>query len=296
MKKLLNIDGGGVRVYISLLILDYIEIKTGKKIVDIFDYFSGVSASSIILAGLLTRYSVKEILVLFKDITSKIFYRSFAHMIISGFGILDSKYTDYYINIELEKLFENNMISTCKKPFSILTYDMVSSKPVTFYSYKDTELKLWEIVRGSSAAPTYFSPYKIHEYNLIDGGVVANNLSELTFIDAVEYFGKEEDYIQVSIGTGTYNETVKTYPSGIWSWSSSIVDVFFSANSNKEMMTLDKISKFENLKHFHRLDIILNNIIRLDDSTSFDMMDIIVKEWLETNTEYLNTVCEDLLK
>ena len=39
MKKLLNIDGGGVRVYLSLVILDYIEIKTGKKIVDIFDYF-----------------------------------------------------------------------------------------------------------------------------------------------------------------------------------------------------------------------------------------------------------------
>ena len=40
MKKLLNIDGGGVRVYMSLLLLDYIETRTNKKIVDLFDYFA----------------------------------------------------------------------------------------------------------------------------------------------------------------------------------------------------------------------------------------------------------------
>ena len=59
MKRLLNIDGGGVRVYFPLLILDYIEQKTGKNILDLFDYYAGVSASSIILSGLLTKYSVK---------------------------------------------------------------------------------------------------------------------------------------------------------------------------------------------------------------------------------------------
>jgi len=45
MKRLLNIDGGGVRVYFPLLILDYIEQKTGKNILDLFDYYAGVSAS-----------------------------------------------------------------------------------------------------------------------------------------------------------------------------------------------------------------------------------------------------------
>ena len=31
MKKILNIDGGGVRVYFPLLILDYIEQKTSVQ-------------------------------------------------------------------------------------------------------------------------------------------------------------------------------------------------------------------------------------------------------------------------
>lgn len=293
MKKLLNIDGGGVRVYFSLLILNYIEERTNKKIVDIFDYFSGVSASSIILGGLLTRYSVKEMITKFKEIAIKIFNRSYYHIITSGFGLFASKYTDYYINIELQTLFDNTKINDCTKPLSILTYDMNSSKSICFYSYKNDDT-LWEIIRGSTAAPTYFQPYKLNNYNLIDGGVVANNLSELTFIDAIEHFGKDEEYVQVSIGTGIYNKTTTDNSLGLWGWSSNIIDIFFNASSSMEMETLDKISKFENLKHFHRIDIMLPYEIKLDNSDMFNIMDSIFSDWLEKNCEYLNTVCIDL--
>jgi patatin-like phospholipase/acyl hydrolase len=81
MKKLLNIDGGGVRVYFPLLILNYIEKKTNKKIIDLFDFYSGVSASSIILAGLLTNYSVEEIIKKFKTLSAQIFYKSYLYSI-----------------------------------------------------------------------------------------------------------------------------------------------------------------------------------------------------------------------
>jgi patatin-like phospholipase/acyl hydrolase len=300
MKKLLNIDGGGVRVYMSLLLLDYIETRTNKKIVDLFDYFAGVSASSIILAGLLTKYTVKEMLLLFKEITNKIFYRSYYHILKSGFGMFDSKYTDYYINIELQKLFENTKISDIKKPLSIISYDINTSKSISFYSYKNSDLMLWEIIRGSTAAPTYFPSYKTDNYNLIDGGVVANNLSELIFIDAMEHFGKDEEYIQVSIGTGIFNNNIKETPSGLWSWSSAIVDTFFRASSSNMMISLEKISQIENLKFFHRLDFPeVGNLpyeLKLDDILSFDTMDMIFLEWLDKNSEYIIMVCNDLVK
>ncbi len=307
MKKLLNIDGGGVRVYFSLLILNYIEMKTNKNIIDCFDYFSGVSASSIVLSALLTRYSVKEMITRFKEISAKVFYRSYYHMITSGFGMFDSKYNDCYINLELQMLFPGMKLHDAKKPLSILTYDMDSCKAMCFYSYKmpckETDLSyelpgydMWKIVRGSTAAPTYFCPYKSYNCNMVDGGVVANNLSELTFIDSINYFGKEEEYIQVSIGTGNYKMKHKEVPSGIWSWSSAIVDAFFAASSSNEMITLDKLSKFENLKQFYRIDIELKQEILLDCTSSFDTMDKIFEEWLEQNTEYLNSICEDITK
>jgi len=299
MKKLLNIDGGGIRIYFSLLILKYIENKTNKKIIDLFDYFAGVSASSIILAGLLTRHNVDDMIKIFKDIANKIFYRSYYYSIISGFGIFNSKYPDYYINEEFKKVFEDMKLSDVKKPLSILTYDLETNKPVSFHSYtcqrtQNNDYKLWELVRSSTAAPTYFPPYILDKYTLIDGGVVTNNLSEYIFINALEQFGKDEEYSQLSIGTGTYTRKFETLPGGLWSWSGSIMDVLFSATSNYEMSTLNKISHFEKLKTYNRVDIELNDPIVMDDYTAFDKMDSIFNLWLNIYQGELDRICLEL--
>ncbi len=297
MKRLLNIDGGGVRVYFPLLILNYIEQRTGKKILDLFDYYSGVSASSIILSGLLTKYSVKEIIDLFKELSKVIFYKSYYYSITSGFGLLSSKYPECYINEEFQKFFKDMKLSDVKKPLSILTYDLANSKPICWHSYScASDYNLWEIVRGSTAAPTYFPPYKLESHLLVDGGVVTNNLSELIFTHALTHFGKEENFFQLSIGTGSYNPKPHNAPSGLLSWSGSIINVFFNASASYEMGQLKKLSLIENLKYFYRVDINLETDITLDDYNAFDQMDQIFTKWLEANIDYLNNICDDLIK
>jgi len=293
MKKLLNIDGGGVRVYFPLLILKYIETKTGKKIIDLFDFFSGVSASSIILSGLLTNYTIDEIIIKFKTLSTQIFYKSYTYTLTSGFGLFNSKYPDYWINLEFQNLYNDLMISHIKKPLIILTYDLESSKPKCFHSYKETdhEYKLWEVVRGSTAAPTYFPAHKLGDYTLIDGGVVANNMSEVIFTHALDHFGNDDDFLQLSIGTGYLNTKLKTPPTGLWSWSGPIFDVMFTASSLNDMNNLKKIGKFEKLKHFYRLDIDLDEHITLDDYTAFDKMDKIFEKWLLNNSCQLDLIC-----
>ena len=136
-KKILNIDGGGVKVYLSLLLLDYIEKKTNKKIIDIFDFYSGVSASSIVLGGLLIDYSVSDMIDMFKNISTNIFSIPYYYKIYSGFGLFNSTYPDYNINNQLEQLCNNKKLCDASKPLSILTYDMNSLKPINFCSYKD---------------------------------------------------------------------------------------------------------------------------------------------------------------
>jgi patatin-like phospholipase/acyl hydrolase len=298
MKKLLNIDGGGVRVYFPLLIMNYIEKKTNKKIIDIFDFYSGVSASSIILSAILTNYSIEQVIELFKRIAKIIFYKSYFYTIKSCFGLLQSKYSDYYINTEFEKFFTGLKLSDAKKPLSILTYDLANSSPICWHSFHDThkEYDLWKLVRGSTSAPTYFPPFILDSHILIDGGVITNNLSELIFTHALVYYGHQEEFFQISIGTGNYNPKITHTPSGLWSWSSSIINVFFNASASYEMNTLKKISKIENLKHFFRLDIDLDKDIKLDDYTAFDKMDNIFAKWLEQNQSWLDAICEQLMK
>ena len=37
------------------------------------------------------------------------------------------------------------------------------------------EIKVWEAARATSAAPAYFKPFAIEKYELLDGGLGANN-------------------------------------------------------------------------------------------------------------------------
>jgi patatin-like phospholipase/acyl hydrolase len=190
MKKLLNIDGGGVRVYLYILVLNYIEKKTNKKIVDIFDYFYGVSASAIVLAALLTKYTVSDLIMLFKSKGSSIFQNN-------------SNTSSDALNDNLKDIFNNMKISDIKKPLGILTYDIYTMKPVAFYSYSNNNYNLWEILRASSSDTRYFKPYTIDSYKLIDGSNYSNDVTIIAQNDMIKYFGDMNEYLQLSIGNSS---------------------------------------------------------------------------------------------
>jgi patatin-like phospholipase/acyl hydrolase len=66
-KLVLSFDGGGVRAIAAVVFLKQLEVASGKKIFDIFDFFIGTSAGGINalnLAGLeATSLELEEILV-----------------------------------------------------------------------------------------------------------------------------------------------------------------------------------------------------------------------------------------
>jgi hypothetical protein len=296
MKKLLNIDGGGVRVYWSLLVLEYIENKTGKQIVDLFDYFSGVSASSIVMGCLLTKYSIKELIGMFEIISKKMFYRSWYDFIISLNGLLYSKYSDHYIEQEFKTIFEDTRLHQVKKPLTILSYDLISHTPITFESWNNTNsnIKLWKAIRGSTAAPTFFPPLVYDNHMLIDGGIISNNLSDFTYQNAKTFYGSEEKFLHVSIGTGVYLPKIIYMPSGLWAWS-GLFGVLFSASANYKMGKLLAKPRIPNQQGFHRFDFILDQDIILDDYNSFEKIKGIFANWIVYNKKNLDQVCDELV-
>ena len=296
MKKLLNIDGGGIKVYFSLLILKYIENKTNKNIKDIFDFYAGVSASSIILSGILTNHSLDYIIDRLKIVGQNMFYKSYFYTFYSLFGLLNSKYPEYHINSELELQFKDTKLKDIDKPYIILCYDLNTSNPV-YYSSFDNLLNdelLWKIIRSSTAAPILFPPYQLNDKLLVDGGIITNNLSEIIYTHALNYYNNE-DFIQISIGTGFYSHKLNKKPLGLLSWTGSVLEIVLNAHSTYELNTMKQIGKINNLKHFFRIDLLLDEYIQLDDYTAFDKMDIIFDKWLNENTTYLDEICEILI-
>jgi hypothetical protein len=229
-KKLLAIDGGGIRVMLSIEVLAKIEALVGKRLCDYFDYIGGTSTGAIIATCLSLGMSVSEI---------REFYVSSGAEMFSNASFLQrfrNKYEDEKLASKLKREFarfagarageEVTLGSDALKTLLLVvlrnaTTDShwpLSNNPRAKYNdlgLADCNLNipLWQVVRASTAAPTYFPPERIalgaREYLFVDGGVTMyNNPSFLMFLMStlpqyqLGWKSGPEDMLIVSVGTG----------------------------------------------------------------------------------------------
>jgi patatin-like phospholipase/acyl hydrolase len=300
MKNILSIDGGGVRSFIPLKILNEIEKRTKLDISELFDYLSGVSAGSIVASLLLIKnengkqkYTTSQILELFEKFTKSVFYYSYLDRFTSGFGLLGPKYSNDYLEKTLNEYFGSLQLKDLIKPVCFISYDLNSLKPY-YYSTRDTpDATVLDSILSSTAAPTYFGPYQKDNYLFIDGGVVTNNPCEVCFLKALQH--KRQDYFTLSLATG-YNSSKNTWNYGLFGWSYNILDILFNANESAQSFELELLHNVlsENNK-FIRINIPLIDNILLDDVYAFPKMNEIMDKWIEENDLYITELCEQLL-
>jgi hypothetical protein len=240
-KKLLAIDGGGIRGVLALEVLqrieDVLKAKCGRadfRLADYFDYVAGTSTGGIIAAGLSIGMSVKEILDFYQEAGAQMFVK--ARLL----RRLHYKFEDEPLAQKLKEVFGVNTTLGSEKLRTLLLLVMrnattdspwpISNNPYAKYNdsaRSDCNLKfpLWQLVRASTAAPTYFppevivlpgaTPHEEREFVFVDGGVTMyNNPAFQMFLMATldRYWALKPDarwrtgaerMLIVSVGTGT---------------------------------------------------------------------------------------------
>jgi hypothetical protein len=234
-KRLLAIDGGGIRGILALEILARIEELLGRgrpefRLSHYFDYIAGTSTGAIIAAGLARGMTVAEIIAFYTDAGAHMFERA---------NLLDRlkfKFKDEPLARKLKDVFgpRTTLGSAALESALLLvlrnaTTDSpwpISSNP--FAKYNDPgrsdcnlNLPLWQLIRASTAAPTYFPPEVIEvgprQFVFVDGGVTMYNdpAFQLFLMTTVDRYwprapeGKRgwatgrERMLLVSVGTGT---------------------------------------------------------------------------------------------
>lgn len=235
-RKLLALDGGGIRGIITLEILSEIENKLKEKsgrgadfrLADYFDYIAGTSTGAIIAAGLSIGMSVNELLDFYirkgKDMFDKNFilkrwkalYESgpLLKMLKDTFGAD----TDLIISKGKYKclLLVVTMNRTTDSPWPI------SNNPLAKYNVQtrpdcNAKIGLYQLVRASTAAPVYFPPETMQwdpndpkkTFVFVDGGVTPyNNPAFLLYRMSTQpaynlnWETGEQNMLIVSVGTG----------------------------------------------------------------------------------------------
>jgi len=215
MRRILSIDGGGIRGIIPAIILSKIEIITGKPISDCFDLVAGTSTGGILALGLSKddgngrpRYSAAEMSEIYKSHGKDMFSRTLWKRICSIFGINGGMYTSRGIEKTLDTYFGHTAMKSALTKTLVTSYDINNRTPVFLKSWKEEyfHVQMKHAARATSAAPTYFEPVLMSIGNktrvLIDGGVFINNPAASAYAEAKKIFPNEADFFVLSLGTG----------------------------------------------------------------------------------------------
>ena len=201
--KVLAVDGGGIWGVIPALILAAIEEQAKHPISELFDLLSGTSTGGIIALGLAkpgldgkaeSRPTTSSSCIRRRAAPSS--PRRFSRDCTSAPSAAP-KYDPKGIETTLQKHFGDVRLKDAVKPVLIPSYDLEKQIPIFFKSEKAKtdptyDFAMRDVVRATSAAPTYFPPEKIdtgdplNYYALIDGGVVAGNPAMCAYAEAIK--------------------------------------------------------------------------------------------------------------
>ena len=235
-KRILALDGGGIRGAITLGFLERLEqtlaeryersgamSKKDFRLHHYFDLIGGTSTGSIIAALLaIGGYSATEIKAMYRDLGSKIFSDRNGFNLLGRRIYLNRKYDSTPLKEELERIFEDARLGdeSNKTGFCAVTkrLDTCSTWPVTNNPkakyFNQNRFYIRDIVRASTAAPSFFEPEIIDVGNgeeaiFVDGGMsMMNNPSLQLFLVAtlkgfnLNWETGDDKLMIVSIGTG----------------------------------------------------------------------------------------------
>jgi uncharacterized protein len=245
-RRLLTIDGGGIRGIIPAATLVALEQQTGTPVRESFDFLAGTSTGALIAAALAAGLPATQIMNIYTQRAGEIFtppkILADPKRLVAGY-----MYDPANIRNVLESEFGAAAGWTLNdSPVRLLlTSKGIDTHP--WYFVRDNPknaqttgaLGLIDCAVASASAPTYFSPWTVDIAGqptvLVDGGVgVTGNPVYQACVEAFYYDDFTPGDTQVvSLGTGFF-PTGNTVPTGFLGWLSWTVDALLDAPEDQQ--------------------------------------------------------------
>lgn len=246
-KRMLSLDGGGIRGIVTLGYLDSIERllrrrygRPDYRLADYFDFIGGTSTGSIIATLLSLGWSVAEVTDTYTELAEDVF-RPNHYWGLGPIGrAFASKFDAGPLEVILRRIFgdlaldsprlRTALMIVAKRVDTASVWPIVNLPSHPYFNDRAVEdgcvaagnrhFKLWELLRASTAAPTMFRPKRIGDIRVlqpavfVDGAISTHNNPALQLLMAatLDGFGLNwplgrDQLLLCSVGTGMYRKT-----------------------------------------------------------------------------------------
>lgn len=256
-KRILTIDGGGIKGVLPAAFLAAVEDATGKRIVDHFDLVAGTSTGGIVALGLGLGMSAKEVLQFYLDQGPHVFHqdvvgRSLRERALSAIGkrwrnarqFVMPKYDGDRLREALTKVFRDRLLGESKTRLVIPAYHPRLRQVYVFKTAHherfgvDWKERAVDVALSTAAAPTYLPSHRIpNGASLVDGGIWANNPVGMAVVEAIGVLGwAPKDIYVLSLGCTEDAYAIPESPGLMDIWL-SVQDMFLQGQSKGSIGT-----------------------------------------------------------
>jgi hypothetical protein len=253
IKKILTIDGGGIKGVFPASFLASIEEEIDGNISEYFDLIVGTSTGGIIALALGLGIPAKEILEFYEKNGPKIFKGNRLINFFKKFVL--TKYTSKELKNALDSMFGSIKLGESKNRLVIPSFNLDTGEVYVYKTahharfLKDYKELAVHVALATSAAPTFFpAHYTSSGIPLVDGGLWANNPMGVATVEAIGVLEWPKDSIKI-LSIGCTTEAFKTqHGGGQISWVPKIADIFMASQSSSSKGTAQLLIGDENVK------------------------------------------------
>lgn len=323
--KILCCDGGGIRGVITALLIQDLDRSFG--IVKSADGFAGTSTGGLISLGLVNNVDIDAIVDVYRNDGAKIFEpngwlldarakqadrapaQSAEELLGSGPGIFSCQYVNTGLQTVARNLVGDGALSSASRFVAVNSArlwdpDDSSWEPCTISNGPNNAYRrigMVDAALATSAAPTYFPPYRVGDFGYFaDGGTFANNPSMTAMVEAIYqgYAAAPSDIVMLSLGTGVNPVGVPpgSVPSPLdwgithWLWPFSDGVVPATALLNLTMDATAELAAIQAAQmlgsNYMRGNVPLAQPFGLDDYKNVGQLVSATQNYIETSSEW----------
>ncbi len=259
-------SGGGSRDIMAAAMCATIEDMTNLRMSQLYKLFAGTSGGAICATGLNLPnpenpsgppYKAQKLVELFQHETCNIFpetsYLKYA------LSFMYPYYSAEGLNNVLVKYFKDSLLTDSINEVLIPAGEWgtnnawwfaksnvkLNSKPNAISEEEHKKIKMIDVLKATSAAPTYFAAHEmtfdLQKHWFLDGGIFVNNPSMYAYSHAYSQYGNSVDYLLTSFGTGEVPpvqvDESKSYD-GLLYWATNFPSVSMGLTANNTEMEL----------------------------------------------------------